>query len=144
VSEAIVQGRVQGPAAISAETVQNDVAQPFCESPADGPESSLRASQLTLLRALVEAGGSLHVAALVRRHGGSLAVARASTSRALRRLWRAGLVELFDKHGRIVDRSRARGVYVTRVSITAAGAEAVNTHESMSVNRAADGGVGNA
>jgi hypothetical protein len=67
-----------------------------------------------------------------------MAVARASVSRALRRLWRAGLVELFDKRGRIVERNRARGAYVTRVTVTATGISAAKSHETVSVNRDAE------
>jgi DNA-binding MarR family transcriptional regulator len=104
--------------------------EPFIESAARGPANRVGPQQLDLLRALADAGGALPVATLVRRHRGAVSVARASTSRSLRRLWRAGLVELFDKRGNRIDVPRHD--YVTRVAITAAGVEAVNG--AMNVN----------
>ena len=56
---------------------------------------------LGALRAVAD--GQLSIAEVsrgVRRAGTSAAVARASLSRTLRRLWRAGLVELLDEAGR--------------------------------------------
>jgi hypothetical protein len=44
-------------------------------------------------------GGCLYVADLVQQTPGRPGVARASLSRTLRRLWRAGLIELFDRSG---------------------------------------------
>ncbi len=44
-------------------------------------------------------GGCMYVADLVRLAPGRRAVARASVSRTLRRLWRAGWVELVNAHG---------------------------------------------
>jgi len=109
---------VQGPA----RTEATGAVVPSGESAALGRKNRLQ----PVLRALLDAGGSLHVAELVRRHGSTPAVARASTSRTLRRLSRAGLVELFEKRGNRLDVPR-RG-YATRVAITAAGVEAVNSH----------------
>ena len=46
----------------------------------------------SVLRACADRGGCIYVADLVRMAPGRLAVARASLSRTLRRLWRAGWV----------------------------------------------------
>lgn len=111
-----------------AQTSDAGAVQPSGESAARGRLNGLRPSQLDVLRALVDAGGSLRVSELVRRHAGAVAVARASTSRSLRRLWRAGLVDLFEKHGGLVDAQRRRGVYVSRVVVTARGIETAKSY----------------
>jgi hypothetical protein len=64
---------------------------------------------------LMALGGLASVADLVRLHGGSVPVARASVSRALRRLWRAGRVDLFARGRSLGDSDR--GVHVDRVRL---------------------------
>jgi hypothetical protein len=91
--------------------------------------------QFQILQALVDAGGSMQVTALVRRHAGSVAVARASTSRTLRRLWHTGHVELHDKRGGSLTAMKARGMngaYITSVTLTPSGVTAI--HRAMEVN----------
>lgn len=54
---------------------------------------------LAVLHACAGVGGSMYVADLVRLAPGRRAVARASLPRTLRRLWRAGWVELVNAYG---------------------------------------------
>jgi hypothetical protein len=95
-----MQPTVQGPARIDA----TGTVVPSGESAAHG----LKNRPQPVLRALLDAGGSLPVAELVRRHESAPAIARASTSRTLRRLSRAGLVELFRQARQLHRRSPAR------------------------------------
>jgi DNA-binding MarR family transcriptional regulator len=131
VSDSTLQQFVQGQAANSA----GNYVKPFPQTAAHGRRNGLSARQLDVLRALIAGGGSLPAGQLVRQHGGLLSVARASTSRSLRRLWRAGLVELFEKRGVKVDERRLKGAYVTRVAVTTSGIDAVKSHDPMKVNR---------
>ena len=67
------------------------------------PSGRLSVQARRVLEALARTGdGQLTVREVlghVRQPGTSLAVTRASVSRTLRRLWRAGYVEVTDKHG---------------------------------------------
>jgi uncharacterized membrane protein len=133
VIQTTVQRDVQSVAAIAADTAIAEHAARFCESAARGPSNSLSGRQRDVLRALVNAVGTLPVRELVRRHLGPLAVARASTSRTLHRLHARGLIALLDKHGR-----PGAVHYARRACVTAAGARAVTSPERVSTKRSAE------
>jgi hypothetical protein len=120
-----LQQGLQCPADIDAVNVD----QPSIETAARRPANGLRPSQLALLCALVDAGGAVPIAALVRRHPGASGVARSSVSRSLHRLHAQKFVDLLDKH-----RRPGAVHYARHVRVTAAGVEAVTSHFAVRVN----------